>query len=95
MKWRCPKCKFVWQGNMDTFYQVSIHEKSHAVTRSRKGKTNSAKQKSNQKLRNKLKKAARRSGKPISKESKVEKSKTKRRIVISQKRTATIKKSRY
>jgi len=51
--------------------------------------------KKNDKLRIKLKKAARRSGKMIEDESKVSASKTKKKFTVSQKRSATIKKSRY
>ena len=53
------------------------------------------KNKKEQKLRIKLKKAARRSGKSTTVESKVSDSKTKKKFTVSQKRTATIKKSRY
>ncbi len=48
-----------------------------------------------QKLRIKLKKAARRSGKLTEKEGKVSDSKTKKKFTMSQKRAATIRKSRY
>jgi len=48
-----------------------------------------------QKLRVKLKKAARRSGKVKPVEGKVSNSKTKKKFTISQKRAATIRKSRY
>lgn len=29
MNYNCPKCKFRWQGNMDSFEKVLDHEKSH------------------------------------------------------------------
>ena len=48
-----------------------------------------------QKLRIKLKKAARRSGKLTETEGKVSESKRKRKFIMSQKRSATIRKSRY
>jgi len=51
--------------------------------------------KKDQKLRIKIKRAARRSGKLQEKEGKVSASKTKKKFTISQKRTATIRKSRY
>ncbi len=51
--------------------------------------------KKNQKLRIKLKKAARRSGKLTEKEGKVLASETKKKFTMSQKRAATIRKSRY
>jgi len=51
--------------------------------------------KKNQKMRIQIKKAARRSGKPLKKEGKVNSSKTKKKFTISQKRVATVKKSRY
>jgi len=51
--------------------------------------------KNDQKLRIKIKRAARRSGKLQEKEGKVSASKTKKKFTISQKRTATIRKSRY
>jgi len=47
-----------------------------------------------QKLRIKLKKAARRSGKITTVEGKVSDSKTKKKFTVSQKRVATIRKSR-
>ena len=51
--------------------------------------------KKSQKLRIKLNRAARRSGKPIENEGKVSASKTKKKFKMSQKRAATIRKSRY
>jgi len=51
--------------------------------------------KEDQKLRIKIKRAARRSGKLQEKEGKVSASKTKKKFTISQKRSATIRKSRY
>jgi len=51
--------------------------------------------KKDQKLRIKIKRAARRSGKLQEKEGKVSASKTKKKLTMSQKRTATIRKSRY
>ena len=48
-----------------------------------------------QKLRIKLKKAARRSGKVTTEEGKVLASKTKKKFTVSQKRAATIKKFRH
>ncbi len=51
--------------------------------------------KKNQKMRIKVKKAARRGGKLTKPEGKVEAAKAKKGLKISQKRTATIKKSRY
>jgi len=51
--------------------------------------------KKEQKLRIKLKKAARRSGKLTEKEGKVSDSKTRKKFTMSQKRAATIRKSRY
>jgi len=51
--------------------------------------------KNDQKLRIKIKRAARRSGKLQEKEGKVSASKTKKKFTISQKRSATIRKSRY
>ena len=51
--------------------------------------------KKEQKLRIKLKKAARRSGKTTKQEGKVSDSLTKKKFTMSQKRAATIKKSRY
>ena len=51
--------------------------------------------KKNQKLRIKLKKAARRSGKLTENEGKVLASETKKKFTMSQKRVATIRKSRY
>lgn len=55
------------------------------------------KNKKNQKLRNTLRKAARRSGKTVKQEGKVSKSpkKTTGRLKRSQKKIATINKSRY
>lgn len=53
------------------------------------------KKKKEQKLRIKLEKAARRSGKIIKKEGKVSDSDTKKKFTMSQKRAATIRKSRY
>jgi len=51
--------------------------------------------KKDQKLRIKIKRAARRSGKLQETEGKVSASKTKKKFTISQKRSATIRKSRY
>lgn len=51
--------------------------------------------KKTQKLRIKVKKAARRSGKISKTEGKVDAAKSKKQMNISQKRTATVKKSRY
>jgi len=51
--------------------------------------------KKDQKLRIKIKRAARRSGKLQEKEGKVSASKSKKKLKISQKRSATIRKSRY
>jgi len=51
--------------------------------------------KNDQKLRIKIKRAARRSGKLQEKEGKVSASKTKKKLTMSQKRSATIRKSRY
>ncbi|KAF6243268.1 hypothetical protein C6988_04125 [Nitrosopumilus sp. b1] len=48
----------------------------------------------NQKMRIKVKKAARRSGKAV-KEDKIEPSAKKKKAVFSQKKVATVKKSRY
>ena len=55
------------------------------------------KNKKNQKLRNTLRKAARRSGKTVKQEGKVSKSSTKNtgKLKRSQKKIATINKSRY
>ena len=53
------------------------------------------KQKKEQKLRVGASRAARRSGKPIKKEGKVSKAKAKTRTPRSQKKVATVKKSRY
>lgn len=53
------------------------------------------KNKKNQKMRIKVKRAARRSGKLNDNESKVLVSKTKKKLTVSQKRSATVKKSRY
>ena len=50
--------------------------------------------KKGEKLRAKLKRAARRSGKSIKPEGKVVKSDTKKKFTVSQKRVATIKKFR-
>ena len=52
-------------------------------------------QKKNQKIRISAAKSARRSGKPIKKEGKVNKSKAKTKTPRSQKKIATVKKSRY
>jgi len=98
MRWNCPECRFSWSGTMDAFHRVSLHEKSHAVRNSRKRKPSAsqvAKSRSDQRMRIRAKKAARRSGRTVLRESKVAKSKSKRRLTISQKRTATVKKSRY
>ena len=51
--------------------------------------------KKDQKLRIKIKRAARRSEKLQETEGKVSASKTKKKLTISQKRSATIRKSRY
>jgi len=51
--------------------------------------------KKDQKLRIKIKRAARRSGKLQEKEGKVSASKSKKKLKISQKRSAAVKKSRY
>ena len=51
--------------------------------------------KKNQKLRIKLQRAARRSGKITEEEGKVSASKTKKKLTMSQKRSATVRKSRY
>jgi len=51
--------------------------------------------KKDQKLRIKIKRAARRSGKLQEKEGKVSASKSKNKLKMSQKRSATIRKSRY
>jgi len=51
--------------------------------------------KKDQKLRIKIKRAARRSGKLQETEGKVSASKSKKKLKISQKRSATIRKSRY
>ena len=48
-----------------------------------------------QKMRIDLKRAARRSKKLAKQEGKVSKSKTKKKFTVSQKKTATVKKSRY
>ena len=53
------------------------------------------KNKKDQKMRIQIKKAARRSGKPLKKEGKVDSSKIKKKFTMSQKRVATVKKSRY
>jgi len=98
MKWNCPECRFSWSGTIETFHKVSLHEKSHRVMNSRRRKPSPSqieKNKSNQRMRIRAKMAARRSGRTVLRESKVAKSKTKRRLTISQKRTATVKKSRY
>ena len=29
MKYNCKDCKFHWEGNIDTFEKVIIHEKTH------------------------------------------------------------------
>jgi hypothetical protein len=29
MKWNCPKCDFHWEGDMQTYNELSNHEKSH------------------------------------------------------------------
>ena len=29
MNWNCPKCKYRWNGFMDTFTAVLKHEKTH------------------------------------------------------------------
>ncbi len=52
-------------------------------------------QKKQQKLRTSALRAARRSGKSIKKEGKVSKSKTKTKEARSQKKIATVRKSRY
>ena len=52
-------------------------------------------QKEEQKIRASALRAARRSGKPIKKEGKVSKQKTKAKEPRSQKKIATVKKSRY
>lgn len=52
-------------------------------------------QKKEQKLRAEASRAARRSGKPIKKEGKVSKAKAKTRTPRSQKKVATVRKSRY
>ena len=52
-------------------------------------------QKKHQKIRNKLSRAARRSGNIVKKEGKVNKQNAKTKTPRSQKRTATVKKSRY
>ena len=52
-------------------------------------------QKKEQKLRADASRAARRSGKPIKKEGKVSKAKAKTRTPRSQKKVATVRKSRY
>jgi len=51
--------------------------------------------KKDEKLRIKIKRAARRSGKLQEKEGKVSASKSKKKLKTSQKRSATIRKSRY
>lgn len=51
--------------------------------------------KKDQKLRIKIKRAARRSGKLKEREGKVSASKSKKKLIMSQKRSATIRKSRY
>lgn len=51
--------------------------------------------KKDQKLRAKIKRAARRSGKLKETEGKVLASKSKKKLTMSQKRSATVKKSRY
>jgi len=53
------------------------------------------KNKKDQKMRIQIKKAARRSGKPLKKEGKVDSSKIKKKFTMSQKRVAAVKKSRY
>ncbi len=99
MRWSCPECRFSWRGTMDTFDRVSMHEKSHKVVGSRRRRptpAQAAQSRKNQGIRIRVKRAARRSGKtPASKEGKVAKSRSKRGLIISQKRTATVKKSRY
>ncbi|MDX1595914.1 MAG: hypothetical protein R3327_03140 [Nitrosopumilaceae archaeon] len=30
MKYKCQKCRFQWEGNNDTFYQVIEHERIHS-----------------------------------------------------------------
>ena len=52
-------------------------------------------QKKEQELRTSTLRAARRSGKPIKKEGKVSKAKAKTRTPRSQKKVATVRKSRY
>ncbi len=52
------------------------------------------KNKKEQKFRIKLKKAARRSGKVTTKDGKLYESKNKRKFTVSQKRTATVRKTR-
>lgn len=29
MKYNCRKCKYKWEGNIDTFYTILDHEKTH------------------------------------------------------------------
>lgn len=29
MKYRCKNCDFVWEGTVDTFDKVRIHDKTH------------------------------------------------------------------
>jgi hypothetical protein len=29
MKYSCPKCKFLWEGNLEDFSVVLQHEKTH------------------------------------------------------------------
>jgi len=53
------------------------------------------KQKEGQKIRTSASRAARRSGKPIKKEGKVSKAKAKTKEVRSQKKIATVRKSRH
>jgi len=53
------------------------------------------KNKKDQKMRIQIKKAARRSGKSLKTEGKVDSSKIKKKFTLSQKRVATVKKSRY
>jgi len=98
MRWNCPECRYSWSGTMDAFHRISLHEKSHKVRNSRRRKPSAsqvAKSKSDQRMRIRAKMAARRSGRTALGESKVARSKTKRKLTISQKRTATVKKSRY
>ena len=29
MKWKCPECNFQWEGTVNTFDKVRVHEKTH------------------------------------------------------------------